>query len=117
MTPSQIKHILKQYKTTQRDVAQKMGITPQSLYERLNGQEISISTLQGIAEALNISLSELWVQLGEQPINFPQDEVSMLRQENILLRQMLKEKNMIIEKLMQIHNDIHDIKSEMSLKK
>ena len=116
MTPSQIKHILKQHKTTQRDVAQKMGVTPQSLYERLNGQEISISTLQGIAEALNISLAELCAKLEDNTPSLPTDELTLLRQENALLRQMLSEKDVIIDKLMQFQRDIQEIKDALSTK-
>lgn len=93
-----------------------MGISPQSLYERLNGQEISISTLQGIAEALNISLAELCAKLGDNTPPLPTDEIALLRQENALLRQMLSEKDVIIDKLMQFQRDIQEIKKTLGAK-
>lgn len=95
MTPSQIKHILKLYKMTQRDVAQKMGISPQSLYERLNGQEVSTSTLQGIAMALGIDMLQLYT-LAADDIN-EIDELTQLRRENELLKEILAEKERTIQ--------------------
>lgn len=104
MTKKAIKAILKEYNISQREVAKSMGITPQTLYERLEGKDISISTLTGIAQALNISLSTLCTHI-EKHIkgNTPQlDELSMLRRENELLKQIISEKDKIIDLLQQM---------------
>lgn len=104
MTKQAIKAILKEYNISQREVAKSMGITPQTLYERLEGKDISISTLTGIAQALNISLSALCSHI-EKHIkgNIPQlDELSMLRRENELLKQIISEKDKIIGLLQQM---------------
>jgi len=42
-----------------RDLASKMGIAPESLSRAINGNP-QLSTLQGIADALGVSLAELF---------------------------------------------------------
>ena len=104
MTKQAIKAILKEYNISQREVAKHMGIKYQTLYLRLESKEISISTLTGIAEALNISLSKLCALIEDHiKGNAVQlDELSMLRRENSLLKQIIAEKDKIIELLTQI---------------
>lgn len=104
MTKQAIKAILKEYNISQREVAKHMGIKYQTLYLRLESKEISISTLTGIAEALNISLSKLCTHIEEyiKGNTIQLDELSMLRRENELLRQIISEKDKIIELLQQM---------------
>ena len=111
---TRIKQILKEHNISQSEVATRMGISRQSLYERLSSQEISISTLSGIAEAINISLAELCAQLEAKPLHIPSDELSLLRQENTLLRQMIKEKDALIAQLMQFQQDLQEIKTTLN---
>lgn len=103
MTKQAIKAILKEYNVSQGEVAKTMGITRQTLYERLEGKDISISTLTGIAQTLNISLSKLCTHIEEyvKDNSVQLDELSMLRRENELLRQIISEKDKIIELLQQ----------------
>lgn len=90
--------LLNAYNISQRQIAEHMGISPQALYERIRRKDVALSTLQGIANAINIELSELIAQLSAQPR--PQiDELTYLRRENELLKRILEEKERFIELL------------------
>lgn len=104
MTKQAIKAILKEYNISQREVAKHMGIKYQTLYLRLESKEISVSTLTGIADALNISLSKLCAQIEEyiKENTIQLDELTILRRENYLLRQIIAEKDEIINLLKQV---------------
>lgn len=99
MTATNIKAILKLYNASLSEVAAHMGITYQALYDRLARKEITTSTLQGVAETIGIPLSKLFAHL-EDMNNTPVDEVAMLRRENELLRQVIEEKERLIELLL-----------------
>ena len=51
-----------------KDLAQKMGIAPESLSRAINGNP-QLSTISSIAENLDISLSELFSFKKETPLN------------------------------------------------
>lgn len=104
MTKTAIKAILKEYNISQRKIADKMGISPQSLGQRLMAEELSLSTLQGVADTLDIPLSHLCAQIEEyiKGDNAQVDELTMLRRENELLRQIISEKDKIIDLLQQM---------------
>mgnify|MGYP002508129930 CR=1 FL=1 len=76
-----------------------MGITPQSFYGRIHARDISISTLQAIADAINLELSELCAMLSNTEHKVYVDEVVYLRRENELLKALLEEKERFIEML------------------
>lgn len=92
-----LKHILKEHNISYAKVAEKMGITAQSLYQRLHARDISISTLQGIADAINLELSELCALLTHTEHKGYVDELTYLRRENELLKALLEEKERFIE--------------------
>ena len=94
-----IKKLLKEYNISQRDIANHMGITPQALSQRLRADDISLSTLQGVADAINIELSELCAKLHNEASD-AYIEVLELRKENAMLRAILAEKERLIEVLM-----------------
>ena len=92
----QLKSLLKEYGVSQRGIANHMGITPQALTQRLNADDISLSTLQGIADAIHIELSELCAKMVDNH-NDVYRELADLRKENIMLRALLAEKERTIE--------------------
>ena len=55
---TKIKQLLSQKNISQREVAERMGISPQSLACRLKAEDISLSTLNGIADAMEIELND-----------------------------------------------------------
>lgn len=59
MTKDHIIALLKAHKVTQRELALRMGISRQALDASLNS-DMRASTLERIADALNISMSELY---------------------------------------------------------
>lgn len=101
MTKETLRQIFKMYNISQAEVAKRMGISYQALYSRIEAKDISISTLTGIAQALNISLSQLCasVETQAQEELSQLDEISALRRENKILRQMIADKTAIIELL------------------
>lgn len=60
MTTEIIKKTLKRHHITQAEVARRMGITPQSLHERIYVSSIACETIERIAEAIGISPSEFY---------------------------------------------------------
>jgi transcriptional regulator with XRE-family HTH domain len=83
MTAEIIKAVLKAHRITQREVAARIGITPQALYERISVAKITCETIEMIASAIGISPAVFY---GEQE-----------RQELLLLRQLLAEKERTIQ--------------------
>jgi transcriptional regulator with XRE-family HTH domain len=96
-----LKKLLKEYNISQRQVAERMGITPSSLSQSINAEDISISTLQGIADTINISLAELCAEMEQKHKREHKtiDELTLLRAENELLRGILAEKERTIQLL------------------
>lgn len=69
-----VKLILKQKKMTQQDLARKLDITYQSLNSTLNNENMQISTLQRIADAMEVDISDLFERPNEVPI-YKKDEI------------------------------------------
>ena len=93
-----LKALLKEYNISNEKIAQQMGITRQAVHQRLQCKDISLSTLQAIADTINISLSALIEQL--ETSTPPQvDELTLLRRENELLRSLIADKDIIINLL------------------
>ena len=85
----------------QETVARKMGVSEQQLSRWLNGNDLKFSTIQNIADALEIKIS---VVFDENIITFnePNEKYgkSSVNNEFIdFLKEELKEKNEIIKKL------------------
>lgn len=55
-----IKELLKERSMTQKELAQKIGISTVSLNRYMTGNP-SVSSLEKVAEALNVEISELFV--------------------------------------------------------
>ena len=90
MTAEQIKKVIRRCGMTQREVAQIIGITPQTLYERIERKNISTSTLESIAKALQIS-----------PAEFYEEEIeTKIREENERLRKLVAEQMETIKVLL-----------------
>ena len=83
MTAETIKAVIKAHKMTQREVAARLGITPQALYERISVANITCETIEMIASAIGISPAVFY---GEEE-----------RQESLLLSQLLAEKERTIQ--------------------
>lgn len=94
-----LKKLLKEYNIPLAQVARCMGIQPQSLMARLKARELSLSTLQGVAKALNIELHELCALITKTEHKHYVDEIVYLRRENELLKALLEEKERFIEML------------------
>lgn len=92
-----LKEILKKHNISYAKVAEKMGVTPQTFCQRIHARDISISTLQGIADAINIDLSELCALITKTEHKHYVDEIVYLRRENELLKALLEEKERFIE--------------------
>lgn len=100
---NKIKKYLTANKIPRAEVARRMGVSPQSFNSRLNSKEITLSTLQGVADAVNIELAELCAQLSERSVE--DMELIRLRRENEYLRQLLEEKERTIRILMKKSGD------------
>lgn len=65
-----IKEILKEKGQTQKDLAQKMGVAEISLSRSINGNP-NLETLQKIADALEVEISELFTAKETDVITCP----------------------------------------------
>lgn len=65
MNISKLKRLVESSRLDKVQIAQKCGISPQTLYNVLAGADAKISTIESIADVLNISVSELYEE--EQP--------------------------------------------------
>lgn len=97
MPTKRLKKYLDRCPHTRTEIAEHMGISRQALYYRLNGKDISLSTLRSIAEAIDISLTELCAQIEEYPLS----ETLLLRKENEELRKKIHDKDILIQQLLQ----------------
>ncbi len=55
-----VKEICKSLKITQKELAERMGMLPESLNRILSGGNPTLMTLQNIAKALNVNVSDLF---------------------------------------------------------
>lgn len=93
-----LKALLKEYNISLADLSEQMGLSRQAVSQRLRVKELSLATLQAVADTINISLSSLIEQL--QQTTPPQvDELTMLRRENEMLRKTIADKDLIIQLL------------------
>ena len=65
-----IKEILKEKGQTQKDLAQRMGVAEISLSRSINGNP-NLETLQKIADALEVDISELFAPKESDAITCP----------------------------------------------
>lgn len=97
MTAERIKQIIKSANISMVEVAARMGISKQALYQRLNAKSISADTIYMIAEAINIPIT----------VFFDDDiasHITKLQTENEMLREVLAEKERTIQILLNIQN-------------
>ena len=66
-----IKTICKQKNITQKELAEKLGITDISLNQTLRGKYPQLQTLERIASALNVPITELFEPLATDKIVCP----------------------------------------------
>lgn len=92
---TKIKQLLSQKDISQREVAERMGISPQSLACRLKAEDISLSTLNGIADAMDIELSHLCAMLEGKSLT-EHKTIESLREENAALRKLIHEQTKVI---------------------
>ena len=100
MPTKRLKRYLDTCPRTRAEIADHMGISRQALYYRVNCNDISLSTLQGIAEATNLSLSELCSHI-EDKARTQLSELECLRRENEELKKQLRNKDQFIQMLLQ----------------
>jgi len=55
-----IKELIKYKQVTQKELADRMGILPESLTRILAGGNPTLTTLQNMAKALNVNISDLF---------------------------------------------------------
>lgn len=60
-----IKEIAKKRKCNIKDIAESIGIAPNSLSRIINGENTTVDTLERIAESLNVDVGELFVSKKE----------------------------------------------------
>lgn len=65
---SRVKELCRQRGIQLKDLAQKMGIAPESLSRAINGNP-QLSTITSIADNLGVSISELFVVKEQIPLN------------------------------------------------
>lgn len=97
MTSEKIKNIIASSGIALSEVAARIGISKQALYQRLNAKSISADTIYMIAEAINIPIT----------VFFDDDiasHITKLRTENEMLREVLAEKERTIQILLNIQN-------------
>lgn len=95
MTTEKIKNIIASSGIALSEVATRMGISKQALYQRLNAKSISADTIYMIAEAINIPIA----------VFFDDDiasHITKLRTENEMLREVLQEKERTIQILLKM---------------
>lgn len=68
MAQYRIKELLKERNMTQKELAQKIGVSAVSLNRYLTGNT-SVSSLEKIAEALDVEISELFVHRNTEEVN------------------------------------------------
>lgn len=66
-----IKEICQEKSMTQKDLAEKLGITDISLNKTLRGEYPQLQTLEKIADALNVPITELFEQPKQNVITCP----------------------------------------------
>lgn len=97
MTSEQIKQIIKSANLSMAEVATRMGVSKQALYQRLKVKSISAETIYKIAEATNIPIA----------VFFDEDiasHITKLQSENELLKAVIAEKDRTIQILLNIQN-------------
>lgn len=99
MPTKRLKTYLDTCPRTRAEIADHMGISRQALYYRLNGKDISLSTLRSIADAVDISLSELCSHI-EDKARTRLSELDILRAENEELKKQLRNKDLFIQQLL-----------------
>ena len=67
MTALKIKELCKIQSITQKDLAARLGITPVALSKSINS-DLRVSTLEKIADALGVHISELFEQDERPPV-------------------------------------------------
>lgn len=55
-----IKRIAKKQRTTLKDVANRIGVAPNTLSRIINGENTTVDTLLKIAEVLNVDIKDLF---------------------------------------------------------
>lgn len=95
MDSKRIKEKIRAKGVSLRQVAEKIGITPQNLQMRLSVKSLSVETLELVASALGESVSYFYNEL---PILTIEDyaEVCALRTEVEYLKKLVTEKDKII---------------------
>lgn len=95
MTGKHLQEIIERYRFTQREIAEKMGIKPQTLYERLKANNITTGTLESVAKVIGVSPALFYLDNADLP------ERDTLLTENNYLKELLKEKERTIQLLME----------------
>jgi len=108
MTGEDIKCKIKSYGFSQRRIASELGITPQALRMRLVAKDVSSSTIEMIAHAMNVHPAYFY---DKQPIYSLVDymEYDRLKRDVTTMRELLAEKERTIHMLEQLLSlPIHD---------
>lgn len=99
MTGKQLKEKIKQKGIKYSALAERLGVVPQQVHQYFNTPNISTEVLERIADAMGESVSYFY---NEQPVFTIEDyaKISNMEQEIMYLRLLIREKDRIIDLLM-----------------
>lgn len=99
MTGKQLKEKIKQKGIKYAILAERLGVVPQQVHQYFNTPNISTEVLERIADAIGESVSYFY---NEQPVFTIEDyaKISKMEQEIMYLRLLVREKDRIIDLLM-----------------
>lgn len=99
MTGKQLKEKIKQKGIKYSVLAERLGVVPQQVHQYFNTPNISTEVLERIADAIGESVTYFY---NEQPIFTIEDyaKISKMEQEIMYLRLLVREKDRIIDLLM-----------------
>lgn len=99
MTGKQLKEKIKQKGIKYAVLAERLGVVPQQVHQYFNTPNISTEVLERIADAIGESVSYFY---NEQPVFTIEDyaKISKMEQEIMYLRLLVREKDRIIDLLM-----------------
>lgn len=99
MTGKQLKEKIRQKGIKYAVLAERLGVVPQQVHQYFNTPNISTEVLERIADAIGESVSYFY---NEQPVFTIEDyaKISKMEQEIMYLRLLVREKDRIIDLLM-----------------
>lgn len=102
MNGQEFQRILKKKGIKQKDVAAVLGITQQSVSSLMQSASVKTTTLEKIAKAFGIEVSEFFADTERESLALLKEENERLRQEMKTLREENQKKEATIQRLIDI---------------